>query len=285
MHVGISGDATIISIFTSNYDLESSCLESLQRLDMFKNLTVVNVAPVSGKDRESFALSYLTRCVEESVAPWKGMIDINLDIPYGTGDTRPLVRYLKMLSFYIHSLISTSKAITDDNASSIHVLVSYDASSQLTSVQSGKQLLQLKSGSFQNLYAVNPSALDSRASGTVLELQKLHPHLKNPEELLQILDFYFASLAPWVAAREYKRILVHLDDWAKEACLSLVKVLSKLAMNVTIPYRIIPLHYSNTSMHTFSILRRAFLGVYQQFGCYVGGSRHVAYARVQYIQL
>ena len=211
MHVGISGDATIISIFTSNYDLESSCLESLQRLDMFKNLTVVNVAPVSGKDRESFALSYLTRCVEESVAPWKGMIDINLDIPYGTGDTRPLVRYLKMLSFYIHSLISTSKAITDGNASSIHVLVSYDASNQLTSVQSGKQLLQLKSGSFQNLYAVNPSALDSRASGTVLELQKLHPHLKNPEELLQILDFYFAqTLVPAVILSHNKQLISDL---------------------------------------------------------------------------
>ena len=175
---------------------------------MFKNLTIVNVAPVSGKDREVFSLSYLTRCVEESLAPsWKGTIDISLDIPYGTGDTRPLVRYLRMLSFYICKLILTSKAINDGNGTGIQVLVSFDASGEIT-VQSGKQLLQLKSGSFHNLYAVNPSALDSRASATVLALQKLHSDLKNPEELSQILDFYFAkTLAPAVILSHNKQLI------------------------------------------------------------------------------
>ena len=93
--IGISGDATIISIFTSNYNLAPPCLEALQRIDMFKNLMVIEVAPVAGKDREAFSLSYLNQRVQESLAntaPTKRKVDIiELNIPCGKGDTRPLV--------------------------------------------------------------------------------------------------------------------------------------------------------------------------------------------------
>lgn len=205
---GISGDATIISIFTSNYEIESPCIQALQQLDMFKNLTAVRVDPVSGKDRDAFSLSYLTQRVKESLLPWKGEIDISLSISCGEGDTRPLVRYLRMLSFYIHALVLSSKS--NINPTSIDVAVSFDALSDITTVtlDKGTQQMQLKPGSFQNLYAITPPVLDPRASETVVGLQKLHPSLKNPSELSQILDFYLAkTLAPAVILSHNKQLI------------------------------------------------------------------------------
>ena len=217
-HTGISGDATIITVFTSNYDLEAPCFEALQQLDMFKNLAVIKCAPVSGKDRNAFSLSYLTQRVKESLLPWNGNVDISLDIPCGEGDTRPLVRYLRMLSFHIHSLVVSSKSNSDSNAG-ISIAVSFDFSTDITqvSIDNGKQQLQLKSGSFHNLYAITPTSIDDRASTTVTELQQLHPNLKNPSELSQILDFYFAkTLCPAVIISHNKQLI---ED--------LVKILSK----------------------------------------------------------
>jgi len=181
---------------------------------MFKNLTVIKCAPVSGKDRNAFSLSYLTQRVKESLLPLKGNVDISLDIPCGEGDTRPLVRYLRMLSFHIHSLLVNSKS--NSNAD-ISVSVSFDSSTDITKVSNGKQQIQLKSGSFHNLYAITPTSIDDRSSTTVTELQKLHPDINNPSELSQILDFYFAkTLCPAVIISHNKQLI---ED--------LVKILSK----------------------------------------------------------
>lgn len=215
--VGISGDATIITIFTSNYDLEPSTREALQRLDMFKNLSVVKVDPVTGKEREAFSIAYLKQRVKESLASsakgGKKQIVINqLDIPCGEGDIRPLVRYLRMLSFYIHALVTNSK---DDDFPCVEVSVSFDASNGVTTVSTEnngneRSSLQLKSGSFQNLYPITPPpTLDSRPANIVAELQKSNlTSLQNPSELLQILGFYFAkTLAPTVIV-SHKRQLI-----------------------------------------------------------------------------
>lgn len=176
---------------------------------MFQNISVIKVAPVSGKDRIEFALSYLTQRVEESLSAdptWtrgKGLVKVaQFDIAVGEGDTRPLVRYLRMLSFYIHALILSSKS------PSIEVSVSFDATTNITTVTSGEDKMELKPGSFSNLYAVTPPKLDPRASNTVAELQKVHPNLQNPMELTQILDFYFANtLAPAVIVSHDKQLV------------------------------------------------------------------------------
>jgi len=222
---GISGDATIITIFTSNYNLEAPCRNALQRLDMFKNLHVVQVAPVAGKDRKAFALSYLTQQVEDSLKDtvWntnvtgrKKVTIQQLDIPCGEGDIRPLVRYLRLLSFYIHAMM-----VKDAAASTVSV--SFDASTNITTVTAKRNpcngefssSLQLKPGSFQNLYAITPPMLlDPRASQTLAELQKLHPDkLENPSELSQILDFYFAkTLAPAVILSHDKQLIGDLVE-------------------------------------------------------------------------
>ncbi|KAL9181934.1 hypothetical protein ACHAXT_012277 [Thalassiosira profunda] len=203
---GISGDATIISIFTSNYDLEAPCKEALQRLQMFQHLTVVKVAPVAGEDRMGFASSYLMQLVEASLGPlWTGKINLKLVIPCGEGDIRPLVRYLRMLSFYIHAVVLKSKS----DAGSVSVSVAFDTSTDITTIATDSgETMQLKPGSFQNLYAIEPPKLDARASNTVAELSQLHPNLQNPSELSQILDFYFAkTLAPAVVVSQNQQLI------------------------------------------------------------------------------
>jgi hypothetical protein len=71
--------------------------------------------------------------------------------------------------------------------------------------------MQLKCGSFQNLYASRPCILDFRASDIVVEMQKSHPHLKDPSDLSQILDFYFArTLAPVVILSQNQELISDL---------------------------------------------------------------------------
>mmetsp|Transcript_26786 Transcript_26786/g.43532 ORF Transcript_26786/g.43532 Transcript_26786/m.43532 type:complete len:309 (+) Transcript_26786:370-1296(+) len=197
---------------------------------MFKNLTVVNVAPVVGKDREAFSIAYLKQRVKESRVslPNGGKENVvvqQLNIPCGEGDIRPLVRYLRMLSFYIHALASSSKQL-DHGVSGIDISVSFDASTNITTVTAenngDEQSLQLKPGSFQNLYPITSMSmmLDSRASHTVAELQKLHPNkLQNPLELSQIIGFYVARtvLAPTVILSHDRQLIGDL-----------IKILSQL---------------------------------------------------------
>ncbi|KAL3792161.1 hypothetical protein HJC23_009625 [Cyclotella cryptica] len=204
---GISGDATIINIFTSNYDLEPSCLSALQRLEMFQNLKIVHVAPVAGKEREDFARSYLTQRVHESLSPRNDKLNIHLDIPFGEGDTRPLVRYLRMLSFYIRALVLNTKSTCSSAINDVSV--TFDETTNITTLTTSKGgSMQVRLGSFDNIYAVNPTILDPRASEIVEKLKKLHPDLTCPVELCQILDFYFAkTLAPAVVLSKNKQLI------------------------------------------------------------------------------
>lgn len=204
---GISGDATIINIFTSNYNLEQPCLDALQRLEMFQNLHIIQVASIGGQDREAFAKSYLSQRVNKSMASLNKKVHMKLDVPLGEGDTRPLVRYLRMLSFYIHALVVKSNLAT--SVSSVEVTISFDPDTNMTTVAtSNGSTMNLKSGSFDNIYAETPIVLDSRASEIVEKLQQLHPDLKSPSELCQILGFYFAkSLAPTVVLSGNKQLV------------------------------------------------------------------------------
>lgn len=205
---GISGDATIITIFTSNYELEPSSLETLSKLEMFQNLCAVRVEAVSGRDRHSFALSYLNQRLKETLRCKN--VTIDLDIDCGEGDTRPLVRYLRMLSFYICALL---KQQPQSDFGSIDISVTQDMNTNLTQITSNQSggSMQLKCGSFQNLYAATPCVLDPRSSDIVVEMQKNHPDLTDPSDLCQILDFYFAgTLAPVVILSRNKELISDL---------------------------------------------------------------------------
>lgn len=179
-------------------------MNALQRLEMFQNLYIVQITSVCGKEREEFAKSYLMQRVNERLSAWKGKLNISLDVPLGDGDTRPLVRYLRMLSFYIYSLVVDSASMNEN----IDVVVSFDTKTNITTLAYDGKMMHLKSGSFNNIYALTPSVLDSRTSEIASRLRMMHPDLKNPEELCQILDFYFAkTLAPAVVLSSNRQLI------------------------------------------------------------------------------
>lgn len=216
---GICGDASIISIFTSNYELDSESLATLSELEMFQNLKVIKIEAVSGHDRRAFASSYLNKRVRESIdiecsssRSW----NINLDIDCGEGDTRPLVRYLRMLSFYIRVLLLKKQQQQQrvHDVCSVDISVTQGISTniiRLTNNQNGDSM-HLKCGSFQNIYAVTPCTLDRRTSDVIDELQRSHPNLAtDSSELSQILDFYFGrTLTPAVILSRNKELISDL---------------------------------------------------------------------------
>lgn len=211
---GITGDATIVSIFTSNYKLEGPCVGALKRLEMFRNIKCVKVAPICGKDRQAFAFSYLAQRVREFGNERVNANIINLGIPCGEGDLRPLVRYLRMLSFYIRSLVLRSKSKCNDGAVR-DVSVSFDEPSEITTITvnngDGEQMQQLKPGSFENLYVITTTSRDTKGSTIAMRLLELHPNLQHAAELSQILDFYFTrTLAPAVILSQNQSLIKDL---------------------------------------------------------------------------
>jgi hypothetical protein len=177
---------------------------------MFQNLQTVQMTSLDGEDREAFALTYLRQRVYEKLTPsLKGKVIVNtLDVPLGEGDTRQLVRYLRMLTFYIHCLVMRSDS--SGRAGAVDVSLSLDAMTNITTVAlSCGESMQLRSGTYcGNIYALIPFSLDSRAPAIVKQLQKLHPDIRNPSELCQILDFYFAkTLAPVVVLSQNQQII------------------------------------------------------------------------------
>ena len=195
---GISGDATLIALLTSNYELGRAGCEALKRLDMFSNLTVIEVAAVSGEDRVEFANTYIAQCIRDHFNP---NCEVELNIPVGSGDTRPLVRHLRMLSSFVCSLISDKIAV----GPSVCATITHNAETNLTTVMASDKSIHLREGAMDNLYPIVPYLYDSRAESSVAELRKLSEVIpititeKRLAELTQILDFYYTkTLAPAV---------------------------------------------------------------------------------------
>jgi hypothetical protein len=101
---GISGDCSLIVLFTSNYQLEKPCTDALQRLEMFHNLQPMDMTAVDGKDRRDFAYSYMRQCIQDHFSADVNPV-LELDIPFGEGDTRPLVCHIRKLVFYMCALL------------------------------------------------------------------------------------------------------------------------------------------------------------------------------------
>jgi len=190
---GISGDASLITLFTSNYPLETLCQSALQRLHMFQNIKAVVITPVDQSDRIKFAKTYLTQCLTSSKTK---ITDLNLDIPVGSGDTRPLVRELRMLSFFISALSKQDTANDDANC----VQISHNDNTNVISVTIGSsQPLHLQRDDFNNLHPVPSRVFDSRTTAIVSQLENNPLFQKHIASLSHILDYYFArALAPAV---------------------------------------------------------------------------------------
>lgn len=196
---GISGDVSIIPLFTSNYKLNDPCLEALQKLDMFRNLKSIEVTAVSGEDRIDFANKYLCHCIDDRDLMMGRRLKIQLDIPLGEGDTRPLVRHLRMIAFYVCVLLNDGRSAGLDK----------DTYSEVSIVQTGdhchlsttrKNSMELKVGKMGNLSPLALQSFDPRV-GTIMDAlrDELDETASDLLELSVILDFWLArTLAPAV---------------------------------------------------------------------------------------
>lgn len=191
---GIANDASLITVFTSNYQLDQPSLEALKRLKMFENLRTVEITPISGSERLKFAESYLGQCIKDHFAELNPSCIIRLDLPIGNGDTRPLVRSLRMIAFYICTMVSGSVKF----GGTIQAQIEKGDDSQCT-ILAGGASMDLNLGILDNLVPVVPFIFDPRIKEAMKSMAESCVSPKTTDELSIILDFWLAkTLAPAV---------------------------------------------------------------------------------------
>jgi len=196
---GMSRDASIVPLFSSNYELHESSCDALTRLDMFRNIQAIKMEPVGGVMRATFANAFLEHCIYEAMGNKCNMIgrlQIKLDILLGDGDTRPLVRHLRMLSFYSKFLIE-KRYIHDGNVSPCPVL-SIKESGTSCLVKLGREEIVLSIDRMNNLRPLQTRTFDPRTAPPVDLLRKDDIDI-DFDELATIVDFWLAgTLTPAV---------------------------------------------------------------------------------------
>jgi hypothetical protein len=192
---GIQKDSSLITLFTSNYELDAPCKDALQRLQLFQHLSTHQITAVSGEDRAHFANSYMIQCIKDRFADLELDCRINLDIPLGEGDTRSLVRHIRMIAFYICELATASTCMKRDGKIEAQV-----SQKQLhCKVLVGTESIELKIGTLENLFPLVPKSFNAN-TGTAIDL--LRQHLGGTGDLSElsiVLDFWLSkTLAPAV---------------------------------------------------------------------------------------
>jgi len=201
---GIGTDASLITLFTSNYKLEQPSRDALERLPMFQHLTVVEMKAISGTDRRDFAHAYFRQSIQDRLHETQPMLCIELtaiDIPLGEGDSRPLVRHLRMLAYYVSAIILADDdkglSCSNNNVYSVSV-VQNDKDCKVT--VGTKPPLDLRVGTLDNLFPVKLQVFDPRTQYVMDSLRsKTKLTEKTYSELSTILDFWLGgALTPAV---------------------------------------------------------------------------------------
>jgi len=210
---GISGDSSLIVIFTSNYDLSSPARNALEKLEMFRNLKVFRATPLSGDERAKFAQAFIHNCISNRLGrddKYDPICDIELSIPFGQGDIRNLVRELRILSLFVGKMLPKNVM---HNFTPSHV--TYDAKTALTTVAVGDQAVRLQRGSMgNNLYPMldNKGAYsyyDKRTDPVVQRLRESgEPFASASGELGHVIDYYYMrALVPAVVVSSDAKVI------------------------------------------------------------------------------
>ena len=217
---GISGDSSLIVIFTSNYDLCNSAQEALKRLDMFQNLKVLKTTPLSGDDRQEFARTFIRHCVCDRLVGGEGKFgpswDIDLKIPTGQGDIRVLVRELRALSLFVGKML-LEDVIHGATSSCSVAKITHDEKAGLTIIDAGGQTVRLRRGMLgSTFYPISDNGglipyHDSRADSTMKEFRRLSRqpgHSSAAFEVGHVLDHYYTgALAPAVVVSKDAKLM------------------------------------------------------------------------------
>ena len=218
----IGRDYSLVTIFTSNYPLAEDSKLALQRLQLYQSLLPIEMSAITGSDRYQFAKSYLRQCLLEfRKENWLEISTQNiiLDISSGQGDTRPLVRQLRMYSYYLRKLLRNNVSQKEGLVAMKGIQVSQCETNCTLTIETevgGEPIRRtqqhLKIGSSGNWFPADTFTFDSKIKVATEKLIEMVEGNKIAE-LAVILEFWFsATLAPAVILSRDKKVITHLMD-------------------------------------------------------------------------
>lgn len=191
---GIQNDSSLVTLFTSNYELDTPCEDALRRLQLFEHLSTHEITAVTGEDRAHFAKSYTQQCIKNRLPHQSIETIIDLDVPLGEGDTRNMVRRLRMIAFYICEMVTGSMKS--------HGMIEAKVSQKQShcQIRVGTESLDLKVGTFENLFPLTPQSFNPSVSSAVIDsLTNELDETCDVSELSTVLSFWLSkTLAPAV---------------------------------------------------------------------------------------
>ncbi|KAI2512457.1 hypothetical protein MHU86_1910 [Fragilaria crotonensis] len=195
---GICNDASLVLLFTSNYELHEAGELALKKLFLLSNLVTVEMPFLSGKDRKDFALCYMQQCIFDSLAKLHPTSKLIMDIDFGDGDTRPLVRHIRMLAHFVSTLLKCN-----DSTPTIVI----QQSGNRCIVEAGSQSVELTIGYMGISFPKVPRVFDARA----VEVMHRIDQKEYAEELYQVLECFFTkALAPAVVVSNNGQLIAAL---------------------------------------------------------------------------
>jgi hypothetical protein len=191
---GVSNDTMVIVFFTSNYELREESSSALRELNMFSTLVPIEMKFLAGDARRDFALSYLRQCVHDPFEePPRIISSLALEIMFGNGDTRYLVRLLRMLSFHVHALCK-------QRSDTLSILIQQQDLSY--KIRVGLHSMELKIGMLGTLLPITPQVSGTRVGAILNDLKPS----KHGDVLGQVLEYYFSkTLTPTVVVSQDNR--------------------------------------------------------------------------------
>lgn len=219
----IGKDYSLVTIFTSNYPLAEESKTALEHLELYQSLTVIEMPSITGSDRSQFARSYLRQCLVDilgqGVASHISIQNIVLGIASSDGDTRPLVRQLRIFSYYLGKLYKRVVVehqgkflVKGIQVSQNETNCTLTLETQIDRKSNSKWDERLAMGSMNNWYPAGPFIFDSRIKPTIEKLNAMVDE-KKAAELAVILEFWVSTtLAPAVILSRDKTIIGHLMD-------------------------------------------------------------------------
>jgi len=219
----IGQDYSLVTIFTSNYPLAENSKAALAQLELYQSLTPIEMFSITGSDRYQFAKSYLSQCLIDSFgedfAAEITTRNIVLDIVSisNDGDTRPLVRQLRMFSYYLRTMLENIIVQKAGHVTVEEIRVLQNEKDCILTVQTkiGRKAnrnssQQLTMGSLINWYPAGPFIFDSKIKMVINKLKTIIDDEK-AAELAVILEFWISmTLAPAVILSRDKKIIEQL---------------------------------------------------------------------------
>lgn len=205
---GISAHASVLTIFTSNYELDPKGLEMLRELNMFRNLLIIPVCAIADEDRQEFAIGYLCQLLNDYFPHSTLSFEVSLSMDLGRGDIRALVRYLRSISFFLASevrakalLSRTGPQVTSNEGKvdKIRFVVQedYDSGHVSLSLPDGASaFVELCHGHHFNLFPIKRKLIDTRTASVIAHIERKMPKLEKTvlDDLAHVIDYYFGHV-------------------------------------------------------------------------------------------